>query len=183
LHLFTAPAEPSCLTSSVVTPRGYKAGVATPTQPTSSRTISLRSSASFLTTQKERERERIGKTDLKRTRERCCANWRLSLLFLRFNGGVGLACVGDHARAPAKSSKSATCRVPVDSTSPASVGGYVVACSAFYERGFGAPSHQFLRLLLQFCGLKLHHLTPSGVLHIASFVTLCEAMKYSMNCT
>jgi hypothetical protein len=68
----------------------------------------------------------------------------------------------------------ATCRVPVDPMSPAPVGGYVVACSAFYERGFCAPLHRSLRLLLQFYGLELHHLTPSGILHIAAFVTLCE---------
>jgi hypothetical protein len=37
------------------------------------------------------------------------------------------------------------------------------------------PSHQFLRLLLQFYGLELHHLTPLGILHIAAFVTLCGA--------
>jgi hypothetical protein len=56
----------------------------------------------------------------------------------------------------------ATCRVPVDPASPAPVGGYVMPCMAFYEQGFGAPSHQFLRLLLQFYSLELHHLTPSG---------------------
>jgi hypothetical protein len=61
----------------------------------------------------------------------------------------------------------ATCRVPTDPASPASVRGYVVACSAFYERGFGAPSHRLLHLLLQFYGSELHHLTPSEVLHIA----------------
>jgi hypothetical protein len=37
------------------------------------------------------------------------------------------------------------------------------------------PSHRFLRLLLSFHDLELHHLTPSGILHIAAFVTLCEA--------
>jgi hypothetical protein len=42
-------------------------------------------------------------------------------------------------------------------------------------RGFGVLLHRFLHLLLQFYGLELHHLTPSGVLHIAGFVTLCEA--------
>jgi hypothetical protein len=68
----------------------------------------------------------------------------------------------------------ATCRVPVDHASPAPVGGYVVACSAFYERGFGAPPHRFLYLLLHFYGLELHHLTPSGNMHIAGFITLCE---------
>jgi hypothetical protein len=42
----------------------------------------------------------------------------------------------------------ATYHVPEDPTSPALVGGYVVECVAFYEQGFGAPSHQFLRFLL-----------------------------------
>jgi hypothetical protein len=49
-----------------------------------------------------------------------------------------------------------------------------VAYATFYERGFGVPAHRFLRFLLQFYGLELHHLTPSGILHIAAFVTLCE---------
>jgi hypothetical protein len=37
------------------------------------------------------------------------------------------------------------------------------------------PSHRFFCSLLQFYGLELHHLTPLGILHIAAFVTLCEA--------
>jgi hypothetical protein len=37
------------------------------------------------------------------------------------------------------------------------------------------PSHRFLYSLLQFYNLELHHLTPSGILHMAAFVTLCEA--------
>jgi hypothetical protein len=35
----------------------------------------------------------------------------------------------------------ATCCMPEDPVSPVPVVGYVVACTAFYERGFGAPSH------------------------------------------
>jgi hypothetical protein len=58
---------------------------------------------------------------------------------------------------------------------PFLVGVYVVAGSASYERGFGAPLHRFLLLLLQFYGLELHHLTPLGFLHIVAFITLCEA--------
>jgi hypothetical protein len=50
-----------------------------------------------------------------------------------------------------------------------------VSFMAFYERGFGVPPHQFLHSLLRYYGLELHHVTPSGVLHIAAFVTLCEA--------
>jgi hypothetical protein len=69
----------------------------------------------------------------------------------------------------------ATCLVPVDPVSPAPMKGYVVVCAVFYERGFGVPLHQFLCSLLQSYVLELHHLTPSGILHMASFVTLCEA--------
>jgi hypothetical protein len=71
----------------------------------------------------------------------------------------------------------ATCRVSEDPVSPAPMrgGGYVTTCTEFYERRFGAPSHQFLCSLLQFYGLELYHLTPSWILHMAAFVTLCEA--------
>jgi hypothetical protein len=34
-----------------------------------------------------------------------------------------------------------TCRMPEDPASPVQAGGYVVACVAFYEQGFGVPSH------------------------------------------
>jgi hypothetical protein len=51
----------------------------------------------------------------------------------------------------------------------------VVSLVAFYERRFGIPLHQFLCSLLWYYSLELHHLSPLGVLHIASFVTLCEA--------
>jgi hypothetical protein len=60
--------------------------------------------------------------------------------------------------------KLVTYRVPEDPASPVSVAGYMVACTTFYERGFGVPSHQFLRSLLQFYAMKLYHLTPSGIL-------------------
>jgi hypothetical protein len=66
----------------------------------------------------------------------------------------------------------ATYRVPEDHASPAPAGGYIMACATFYERGFVVPSYQFLRLLLQFYGMELHHLTPLGILHIVAFVNL-----------
>jgi hypothetical protein len=69
----------------------------------------------------------------------------------------------------------ATCHVPVDSASPAPAGGYVMACMVFFERAFGVPSHQFLHLLQQFYDMERHHLTPSGILHVAALVTLCKA--------
>jgi hypothetical protein len=49
-----------------------------------------------------------------------------------------------------------------------------MACASFYDQGFGVTSHQFLRSLLQFYGLELHHLPPLGISHMAVFVTLCE---------
>jgi hypothetical protein len=36
-------------------------------------------------------------------------------------------------------------------------------------------SHQFLRSRLQSYCLDLHHLPPSGILHMAAFMALCEA--------
>jgi hypothetical protein len=34
-----------------------------------------------------------------------------------------------------------SCCVPEDLASPVSVGGYIMACVAFYEHGFAVPSH------------------------------------------
>jgi hypothetical protein len=65
--------------------------------------------------------------------------------------------------------------VPNDHVLLVPVEGYVVFFTTFYERGFDMPPHQFLCSLLRCYDLELHHLTPLGVLHIAAFVTLCEA--------
>jgi hypothetical protein len=67
------------------------------------------------------------------------------------------------------------CQVLKDHAFPAPIEGYAVSFTTFYEKGFDVPLHQFLRLLLWYYGLELHHLTPSGVLHIMAFVTLSEA--------
>jgi hypothetical protein len=114
----------------------------------------------------------------------------LSLLGVAFpslliHGRVGLDRVGGHPRAPEKPCESGVydgggacdlsraqgSRIPHSGGE----GGYIVACAMIYEREFGVPSHQFLYSLLQFYGPVLHHLTPSGNLHMAAFVTLCEA--------
>jgi hypothetical protein len=55
LRLFITPAEPSRFASSVVTTRSYKAGMATPAQPTSSCMISHRSFTSFPMAEKKEE--------------------------------------------------------------------------------------------------------------------------------
>jgi hypothetical protein len=67
------------------------------------------------------------------------------------------------------------CRVPQDPAFPVPAEGYMVCFVAFYEQGFGTPSHQFIHSLLRYYGLELHNLTPIRVLHIAAFITLCEA--------
>jgi hypothetical protein len=67
------------------------------------------------------------------------------------------------------------CCVLEDPAFLAPVEGYLVSFVAFYEQGFSMPPHRYLRSLLRYYGLKLHHLTPSGVLHIAAFITLCKA--------
>src|SRR3954466_15065312 len=41
-------------------------------------------------------------------------------------------------------------------------------------RGVGFPIHPFLRGLLEYYGLQLHNFTPASILHIASYVALCE---------
>ena len=51
----------------------------------------------------------------------------------------------------------------------------MVSFLAFHEHRLGYPTHWFLCGLLNEWGLELQHLNPMGVLHIASFVTVCEA--------
>ena len=51
----------------------------------------------------------------------------------------------------------------------------VVTFCIFYARGLGHPAHPFLLGLLEGWKIGLHHLNPIGMLHIAGFVTVCEA--------
>ena len=51
----------------------------------------------------------------------------------------------------------------------------VVSFLAFHEHGLGYPMYWFLCGLLNEWGLELQHLNPMGVLHIAGFITVCEA--------
>ena len=51
----------------------------------------------------------------------------------------------------------------------------IVLFKAFVERGLAILACDFLRGLLFFWGIQLHHLTPNSILHIAIFVQLCEA--------
>jgi hypothetical protein len=64
------------------------------------------------------------------------------------------------------------CHTPEDPTFPMPAEAYMVSFMAFYERGFGTPSHRFLCSLLRYYKLDLHHMNPLGVLHIVAFITL-----------
>lgn len=44
----------------------------------------------------------------------------------------------------------------------------------FIHHGLSLPLSAFTRGVLTHYGLQVHHLTPSGVLHLSCFVTLCE---------
>ena len=51
----------------------------------------------------------------------------------------------------------------------------IISFTDFHRLGLGLTLHPFLRGLLFFYGLRLHDLTPKGILHIMTFITLCEA--------
>jgi len=52
--------------------------------------------------------------------------------------------------------------------------GYIVSFAPFDQRGFVIPPHLLFRGLLHHYQIKLQHLNPNGILHIAAFITLCE---------
>jgi hypothetical protein len=51
----------------------------------------------------------------------------------------------------------------------------IVTFYYFAERGLALPSCSFFRGFLYFYGLKLHHLNPNSICHIAIFIHFCEA--------
>ena len=66
-------------------------------------------------------------------------------------------------------------RAPTGEDFPRPRAGEVVSFLAFLERGLGYPTHWFLCGLLNEWGLELQHLNPTGVLHVAGFVTVRKA--------
>jgi hypothetical protein len=51
----------------------------------------------------------------------------------------------------------------------------IVVFFPFFQRGFGLPSCDFLRELLDHYQIELVHLNPNSILQIAIFIHLCEA--------
>jgi hypothetical protein len=50
----------------------------------------------------------------------------------------------------------------------------VVSFAHFHSFGFGVLMHPLLRWLLYYYGLRLHDLTPQGILHHSVFIMLSE---------
>jgi hypothetical protein len=64
--------------------------------------------------------------------------------------------------------------IPGGEDAPAPPDGYVVAFVPFLEHGLVSPPHWLFWGLLHHYNLKLQHLNPNGIKHIAAFITLCE---------
>jgi hypothetical protein len=50
----------------------------------------------------------------------------------------------------------------------------VVSFIYFHERGFSVPATVFMRALLHYYRVELHHLAPNAVAQAAIFVAVCE---------
>jgi hypothetical protein len=61
-----------------------------------------------------------------------------------------------------------------DHREPTSPEGYVVSFMAFHERGFGVPTSPFMRALIHYYKVELHHLAPNSISQAAIFTTVCE---------
>ena len=64
--------------------------------------------------------------------------------------------------------------LPGNEDSPSPPDGYVVSFAHFHGRGFATPAHRFLQGLLHYYKIKVQHLNPNGIQHMAVFVALCE---------
>ena len=53
--------------------------------------------------------------------------------------------------------------------------GEIVVFEPFFYRGFSVPTNRFFRGLLNFYKIELVHLNPNSILHISTFIYLCEA--------
>ncbi|KAM0856774.1 hypothetical protein ACQ4PT_048851 [Festuca glaucescens] len=65
--------------------------------------------------------------------------------------------------------------LPGSDSRPNPPAGFTVMFAAFLYRGLSLPAHEFLRCLLLSYGIQLWELTPNSILHLAIFITRCEA--------
>jgi hypothetical protein len=61
-----------------------------------------------------------------------------------------------------------------DHREPAPPEGYVVSFMAFHERGFGVLASPFMRVLLHYYKVELHHLAPNSISQATIFAAVCE---------
>ena len=53
--------------------------------------------------------------------------------------------------------------------------GEIVVFMSHFHRGLGFPTDPFMRGLMFYYGLEFHDLAPESILHISSFIVVCEA--------
>jgi hypothetical protein len=63
---------------------------------------------------------------------------------------------------------------PSDHREPAPLEGYVVSFVAFHERGLGVPPSHFMRAILHYYKVELHHLAPNSISQAAIFAAVYE---------
>jgi hypothetical protein len=63
---------------------------------------------------------------------------------------------------------------PSDHRESAPPEGYVVSFMAFHERGLRVPPSCFMRVLLHYYKVELHHLAPNSISQPAIFATVCK---------
>jgi hypothetical protein len=63
---------------------------------------------------------------------------------------------------------------PSDHWEPAPPEGYVVSFICFHTRGFSVPASPFMRALLHYYKVELHHLAPNAISQATIFAAVCE---------
>jgi hypothetical protein len=61
-----------------------------------------------------------------------------------------------------------------DHREPPPLEGYVVSFMAFHKRGFGVAASPFMRALLHYYKVELHHLAPNSISQDVIFAAVCE---------
>jgi hypothetical protein len=73
------------------------------------------------------------------------------------------------------SDKEENVLLPGSDSRPYPPAGFTVMFTAFLYRVLSLLAHEFLRCLLLSYGIQLWQLTPNFLLHLAIFITICEA--------
>jgi hypothetical protein len=83
--------------------------------------------------------------------------------------------VRDRLLRPRASRTQPKWRVPsFDHQEPTPPEGYVVSFMAFHKKGFSVPASHFMRVLLHYYKVELHHLAPNSISQSAIFATTYE---------